>query len=119
MVLAQSKAAAYKDSSAILGLAEVLVEMEASTTPGTEEIFKPQKVNAKKASTSGQMLEVDVEGMDFDSASGYWDRIERGYWDRIGTSDRIERGATRNTARPWWVALETTKVCCWSILKKR
>ena len=23
------------------------------------------------------------------------------------TSDPLERGATRNTARPWWIALET------------
>ena len=29
-------------------LAEVLVEMETSTTPGTEEDFKPQKANAKR-----------------------------------------------------------------------
>ena len=24
------------------------------------------------------------------------------------TSDPLERGATKNTARPWWIALETT-----------
>ena len=55
MVLARWKTVAYKGNSEVRRLAEVLVEMEASTTPGMEEDFKPQKANAKKGSTSGQM----------------------------------------------------------------
>ena len=48
MVIARWKTAAYKSNSAARRFAEVLVETEASTTPGTEEDFKPQKANAKK-----------------------------------------------------------------------
>ena len=47
-VLARWKRAAYKGSSATRRLAEMLVEMETSTTPGTEEDFKPQKANARR-----------------------------------------------------------------------
>ena len=54
MILARGKTAAYKSSSAPRRFAEVLQEMEASTTAGTEEDFKPQKANAKRGSTSGQ-----------------------------------------------------------------
>ena len=60
MVLAKWKTAAYKNNAATRKLAEVLVKMEAWTTPGTEEDFKPQKANAKRGSTSGQMWQVDV-----------------------------------------------------------
>ena len=52
MVLVRWKTAAYKGCSAARRLAEVLVEVEASTTPGKEEDFKPQKANAKRGSTS-------------------------------------------------------------------
>ena len=55
MILARWKTAAYKGGSAARKLTEVLVEVEASTTPGKEEDFKPQKANAKRGSTSGQM----------------------------------------------------------------
>ena len=55
MILARCKTAAYKGGSAARKLTEVMVEMEASTTPGKEEDFKPQKANAKRGSTSGQM----------------------------------------------------------------
>ena len=48
MILARWKTSAYKSSSAPRNLAEVLREMEASTTPGTEEDFKPQKANAER-----------------------------------------------------------------------
>ena len=41
-------------------LADVLTEMETATTSETEEFFKPQKVNARKGSTSGQMWEVEI-----------------------------------------------------------
>ena len=60
MILARSKMAAYKGGSAARKLTEVLVEVEASTTPRKEADFKPQKANAKRGSTSGQMWEVDV-----------------------------------------------------------
>ena len=36
-------------------LVEVFVEVEASTNPGKKEEIKPQKANAKRGSTSGQM----------------------------------------------------------------
>ena len=55
MILVRGKTAAFKSSSAAPGrLAEVLREMEDSTTPGTEDDFKPQKTNVKWGSTSGQ-----------------------------------------------------------------
>ena len=92
---------AYKGNSAARRLAEVLVEMEASTTPGTEEDFKPQKANAKRGSTSGQMGQVDV-GKD-------WISTQHQSVGKRMTNDSLERGATRNNARPWWIALETTK----------
>ena len=41
MVLARWKTAAYKGGSAARKLTEVLVEVEASTTPGKEEDFSP------------------------------------------------------------------------------
>ena len=47
MALARWKTAAYKSNSAARRLAEMLVEMEASTTPRKEEDFKPQRANAK------------------------------------------------------------------------
>ena len=78
----------------------MLVEVEASTTPGKEENFKPQKVNAKRGSTSGQLWEVDVRK----------ELISTQYQDtgKRMASDRLERDATRNTARPGLIALETT-----------
>ena len=60
MFLVRWKTAAYKGGSAARKLTEVMVEVEASTTPGKEEDFKPQKANAKRGSTSGQMWERDV-----------------------------------------------------------
>ena len=54
MILARWKTAAYKSGSAARKLTEVLVEVEASTTQGKEEDFKPQKANAKRGSTSGK-----------------------------------------------------------------
>ena len=47
MILARWKTAAYKGSAASRKLAKVLGEMEASTTPVTEEDFKPQKAIPK------------------------------------------------------------------------
>ena len=77
-----------------------MVEVEASTTPEKEEDFLTQKANAKRGSTSGQMGEVDVRKE--------W--ISTQYQDngKQVTSDTLERCATRNTSRPWWIALETT-----------
>ena len=77
----------------------MLFEMEASTTPGTEEDFKPQKANAKRGSTSGEMWKIDI-GKD-------WISTQQQSIAKQVTSDPLERGATRNTARPWWI--ETTK----------
>ena len=53
MILARGEKA-YKSSSAHRRLADVLREMEPSTTPGTKNDFEPQKANAKRGSTSGQ-----------------------------------------------------------------
>ena len=60
MILARLKTENYKSSSAPRKLSEVLREMEASTTPGTEDDFKPQKANTKRGSTSGETWEVDI-----------------------------------------------------------
>ena len=60
MIVARGKTASYNSSSAPSRVAEVLREMEASTTPGTEDDFKAQKANAKRGSTSAQTWEVDI-----------------------------------------------------------
>ena len=60
MILARRKMAAYKGGTAARKLTEVMVEAEASTTPGNEEDFKPQKAKAKRGSISGQMWEKDI-----------------------------------------------------------
>ena len=54
MILAQWKTAAYKSSSEPSKLAEVVKEIEVSTSLATEEDFKPQKAGSKKGSTNGQ-----------------------------------------------------------------
>ena len=89
MILARWKTAAYKSSSEPKRLAEVVKEIEVSTSLATEEDFRPQKASSKKGSTNGQTWEVDVG--------------------KEVASDPLEKNATRNTARPWWVALETMK----------
>ena len=38
-----------------------------------------------------------------------WISTQRQNIEKQVTSDPLERGATKNTARPWWIALETTK----------
>ena len=101
MVLARWKTAAYKSSSEPRKLLEVEKEMEVSTSLVTEEDFRPQKTNTKRGSTSGQICEVDV-GKDWIS-SGHQATGKQ------VTSDPIEKNRTRNTSRPWWVALETLK----------
>ena len=101
MVLARGKTAAYKSSSAPRRLAEVLREMEASKTPGTGDDFKPQHANAKRGSTSGQTWEVDIRKE--------WLSTQHQAIGKRVSCDPLERNATRNTARPWWIALETTK----------
>ena len=82
-------------------LAEVLTEMENAKSPGTEEDFKPEKANAKKGSISGQMWEVDI-GKEW--ISGRHQCIGKQV-----ASNPLERALTRNTARPWWIALDTAK----------
>ena len=79
----------------------MLREMEASTTPGTEDDFKPQKANMKRGSTSGQTWEVDIRKQ-------WLSTQHQVIWKQV-SSDPLERNATRNTARPWLIALETTK----------
>ena len=101
MILARWKTAAYKICSEPRRLAEVVKEIEVSTSLVTEEDFKPQKAGSKKGSTNRQTWEVDLGK----------ERISSEY-QAIGkqvTNDPLEKNATRNTARPWWVALETMK----------
>ena len=92
IILARWKTAAYKNSSASRKFAEVLREMEASTTPGTEDEFKHQKANGKKGSTSGQLLKVDI--------GKEWLSTKHQAIGKEVTCDPQERNATRNTARP-------------------
>ena len=94
MVLARRKTAASKSSSEPRKLLEVEKEMEVSTSLATEEDFRPQKTNTKT-------WEVDV-GKEWIS-SGHQATGKQ------VISDPLERNKTRNTSRPWWVALETLK----------
>ena len=100
MILARWKTVAFKGGTAARKLTEVMVEVEASTTPGKEEDVIPQKANAKRGSTSKQMWEVDVRKE--------WISTQHQDTGKQVTSDPLERGATKNTASPWWIALETT-----------
>ena len=99
MVLARLKTAAYKCSSAPRKLAEVMKGVEVSTYSTVKEDFRPQKANTKRGSTSGQTWEVDV--------GKEWLSAQHQATGKQVASDPLERNATRNTARPWWVALET------------
>ena len=101
MVLARWKTAAYKGSSEPRKLAEEEKEMDVSTSLATEEDFRPQKTNTKRGSTSGQMWEVDV--------CKEWISSEHQATGKQVTSDPLEKSKTRNSVRPWWVALETMK----------
>ena len=101
MVLARCKTAAYKSNTELRRPLEVKREIEASTSSTSEEDFKHQKTNVKRGSTNGQTWEVDV--------GKEW--VSKGH-EATGkqvTSDLLERSKTRNTSRPWWVALETLK----------
>ena len=53
----------------------------------------------KRGSTSGQTWEVDV--------GNEWVSNEHQATGKQVTSDPLEKSKTRNTARPWWVTLET------------
>ena len=75
--------------------------MEIPTSSTTEEDFKPQKTNMKRGSTSRQTWEVDV--------GKEWVTNEHQATGKQVTSDPLEQNKTRNTSRPWWVALETLK----------
>ena len=101
MILARGKTAAYKSSSALRRLAEMLREMEASTTPGTEDDFKPQKTNVERGSTSERTWEMDIRKE--------WLLTQHQAKGKQLSSDLLKKNATGNTARPWWIALETTK----------
>ena len=101
MVLARCKTAAYKSSAEPMKLLEMEKEMEVSTNSTSEENFRPQKKNIKRCSTSGQIWGVDV--------GKNWVSKEHQAIGKQVTSDPLERNKTRNTSRPWWVALETLK----------
>ena len=75
--------------------------MEVSTNSTTEEDFRRQRTNMKRVSTSGQSWEVDV--------GKEWVSNEHQATGKQVTSDPLEKNKTRNTFRPWWVALETLK----------
>ena len=101
MILARWKTAAYKGSSAPRKLAEVMKGMEVSTCSTTEEDFRPQNANTKRGPTSGQTWEVDV--------GKEWLSTQHQATGKQVASNPLERNATRNTTRHWWVALETIK----------
>ena len=101
MVLARCKTAAYKSSAEPRKPLEVEKEMEISTNSTSEEDFRPRKTNMKRGSTSGQTWEVDV--------GKEWVSKEHQATGKQITSDHLERNRTRNTSRPWWVALQTLK----------
>ena len=73
----------------------------ASTSLVTEEDFKPQKAGSKNGSTSRQTWEVDV--------GREWISSELQAVGKQVSNDPLEKNATRNTVRPWWVPLETMK----------
>ena len=75
--------------------------MEYSTTPGTEDDFKPQKANAKSGSTSGQIWAVDIRKE--------WLSTQHQAIGKQVMCDLLSRNAKRNTAGPWWIALESKK----------
>ena len=60
MILPRWKTAAYKGGSEPRKLAEVVNEMEVSTSLAREKYFRPQKANTKRGSTSGQTWEMDL-----------------------------------------------------------
>ena len=99
MVLARWKTAAYKSSYEPRKLLDVEKEMEIPASSAREEDFKPQRIKMKRGSTSGQTWEVDV--------GNEWVSNEHQATGKQVTSDPLEKNKTRNTARPWWVALET------------
>ena len=99
MVVARWKRTAYKGSSEPRRLAEVVKEIEVSTSLATEEDFRPQKASSKKGSTNEQTWEVDV--------GKEWISSEHQAVGKQVASDPLEKNETRNTARLWWVALET------------
>ena len=101
MVLARCKTAAYKSSAEPRKPLEMEKEMEVYSNSTSEEDFRPQKTNMKKGSTSGQTWELDVGKK----------RVSKEHQatGKQVTSDPLERNKTRNTSRPWWVALETLK----------
>ena len=93
------KTAAYKSSYEPRKLLDVEKEMEIPTSSTTEEDFKPQRIKRKRGSTSGQTWELDV--------GKEWVSNEDQATGKQVTSDPLEKNKTRNTSRPWWVALET------------
>ena len=99
MFLARWKTSAYKSSYEPRKLLDVEKEMEIPTSSTTEEDFKPQRIKMKRGSTSGQTWEVDV--------GKEWISNEHQATEKQVTSDPLEKNKTRNTSRPWWVALET------------
>ena len=99
MVLARWKTAAYKSSYEPRKLLDVEREIEIPTSSTTEEDFKPQRIKMKRGSMSGQTWEVDV--------GKEWVSNEHQVTGKQVTSNPLEKNKTRNTSRPWWVALET------------
>ena len=101
MVLARWKTAAYKSSYEPRKLLDIEKEMENTTSSVTEEDFKPQRIKMKRGSSSGQTWEVDV--------GKEWVSSEHQAIGKQVTSDPLEKNKTRNTSRPWWIALGTLK----------
>ena len=94
MILARWKTAAYKSNSEPRRLTEIVKEIEVLTSLVTEEDFKPQKAGSKT-------WEVDV--------GREWISSDHQAVGKQVSNDPLEKNATRNTARAWWVALEAMK----------
>ena len=81
--------AAYKSSYEPRKFLEVESEMEVPTNSTTVEDFKLQRTKMKRGKE--------------------WVSNKHQATGKQVTSDPLEKNKTRNTSRPWWVALETLK----------
>ena len=94
-VLERRRAESERESMDVT-LSEAKEEMEVGNTPEQKDDFRPQKASSNKGSTNGQTWEVDV--------GKEWISSEHQAIGKQVASDPLEKNATRNTARPWWVA---------------
>ena len=101
MVLARLKRASNRDNSNSRKLKEMMADMESRPVPLAQQHFRPQRVETKRRSTSGQTWEVDVR-IEWVSSQ------QKSVGQQI-TSNRLEKSLTKNTASSWWISLVTIK----------